>query len=71
MTKKHRVDQTVRQLPVKWALHDEDRRTVIEADFDTPIGYIGGRDGKRDNHLPARRLRLVVDDTDVITAFPF
>lgn len=46
-------------------------RTVIEANFDKPIGYIGGRDGKRASNPPARRLRLIVEDQEVITAFPF
>lgn len=50
----------------------EDGRTVIEASFDKPIGYIGGRDGKRSSNPPAKRLRLVVDERkNVITAFPF
>lgn len=50
---------------------DEDRRTVYEVPFTKTIGYIGGRDGKRDNNPDAKRLRLVVDGDQVITAFPF
>ena len=50
---------------------DEDGRTVYEVPFTKPIGYIGGRDGKRDNNPDAKRLRLVVDGDQVITAFPF
>ncbi len=50
---------------------EEDGRTVYEAPFTKPIGYIGGRDGKRDNNPDAKRLRLVVDGDQVITAFPF
>ncbi len=53
------------------SMRQEDGRTVIEASFDKPIGYIGGRDGRRDNNPPAKRLRLVVDGKNVITAFPF
>jgi hypothetical protein len=53
------------------SMREEDGRTVIEASFDKPIGYIGGRDGRRDNNPPAKRLRLVVDGKNVITAFPF
>lgn len=50
----------------------EMERTIYEAAFNKPIGYIGGREGKKQNHPPAKRLRLVVDDKDrVITAFPF
>ncbi len=50
---------------------EEDGRTVYEIPFDKPIGYIGGRDGQRSGNPPAKRLRLVLDDTRVITAFPF
>ncbi len=50
---------------------EEDGRVVYEASFTKPIGYIGGRDGRRDNHPDARRLRLVVEGNKVITAFPF
>jgi len=50
---------------------NEDGRTVYEVPFTKPIGYIGGRDGKRDNNPDAKRLRLVVDGDQVITAFPF
>ncbi len=50
---------------------EEEGRTVIEASFDKPIGYIGGRDGKKAGNPPAKRLRLVVDERQVITAFPF
>ncbi len=49
----------------------EDGRTIYEVPFTQPIGYIGGRDGKRDGNPPARRLRLVVEGTRFITAFPF
>ncbi len=50
---------------------EEDGRTVYEVPFTKPIGYIGGRDGKRDKNPDAKRLRLVVDGDQVITAFPF
>jgi len=50
---------------------EEDGRVVYEASFSKPIGYVGGRDGRRDNNPDARRLRLVVDGNKVITAFPF
>jgi hypothetical protein len=53
------------------SVRQDDGRTIIEASFDQPIGYIGGRDGRRDNNPPARRLRLVVEGKNVITAFPF
>ncbi len=50
---------------------EEDGRTVYEVPFTKPIGYIGGRDGKRDKNPDAKRLRLVVDGDQVITAFPY
>ena len=50
---------------------DEDGRTVYEVPFTKTIGFIGGRDGKRENNPDAKRLRLVVDGDQVITAFPF
>jgi hypothetical protein len=50
---------------------EEDGRIVYEASFSKPIGYVGGRDGRRDNNPDARRLRLVVEGNKVITAFPF
>jgi hypothetical protein len=49
----------------------EDNRTVFEASFDKPVGYIGGRDGKRDGNPDAKKIRLVVEGETVITAFPF
>ena len=49
----------------------EDRqRTVIEARFDQPIGYVGGEQGADDGFPKASRLRLVVEGDAVITAFP-
>lgn len=50
---------------------EENGRTVYEVPFTKSIGYIGGRDGKRDKNPDAKRLRLVVDGDQVITAFPF
>lgn len=50
---------------------EEDGRTVYEVSFPEPVGYIGGRDGRRDSHPDARHIRLVVDGNKVITAFPF
>ena len=39
--------------------------------FDRPIGYEGGRSGKRNNNPQVNRLRLVLEDgKSVITAYP-
>ena len=48
----------------------EGRRTVHTVDLGRRIGYIGGQSGKRNGHPPARHMRLVLQDKDVITAFP-
>ncbi len=53
------------------AKHDEgDGRTRYEASFSKPIGYVGGRDGKRDNNPDARKVRIILEGNKVITAFP-
>lgn len=52
-------------------VHEEDGRTVYEVRFAKPVGYIGGRDGGRQQHPEARQIRLVLDGDKVITAFPF
>ena len=49
---------------------DSDGRTVIDAKFDQAIGYVGGRDGQKKKNPPAKTLRLVLDEKNVITAFP-
>lgn len=50
---------------------EEDGRTIYEVTFSKPVGYVGGRDGKRQNHPDAKRLRMVLDEDRLITAFPF
>lgn len=50
---------------------DERGRVVYEAGFDKPIGFVGGKPGKRKGNPEARRIRLVTDDQRVITAFPY
>ncbi len=49
----------------------EEGRTVYEVSFSKPIGFVGGRDGKRDRNPDAQRIRLVLDGNKVVTAFPF
>lgn len=49
----------------------EDRRVVYEARFERPIGYVGGKTGKRKGNPDALSIRLVVEGNRVITAFPF
>jgi hypothetical protein len=49
----------------------EDGRDIIEATFNTPIGFVGGKSGRRKGNPATKRLRLVVQERSVITAFPF
>jgi len=50
---------------------EEDGRTVYEVTFSKPVGYVGGREGKRQNNPDSKRLRMVLDEDRLITAFPF
>lgn len=49
---------------------EEDGMTVFEAPFDKPIGYLGGSEGARKGKPKLKRLRIVVRDKNLITAFP-
>ena len=49
----------------------EGRRTILEAKFSHPLGFVGGRTGASRGHPETRRLRLVLEGNRVITAFPF
>jgi hypothetical protein len=48
----------------------EGARTIYTVDLRRRIGYIGGQSGRRSNHPPATGVRLVLENVDVITAFP-
>ena len=45
-------------------------RTIYTIDMKKRIGYVGGQRGDRDNHPACRKIRLVVEGRDVITAYP-
>ena len=45
-------------------------RTVLTVDMKRPIGFVGGQSGKRQGHPECRKVRLVVEDQNVITAYP-
>lgn len=60
-----------KQRSPKTSIREEDGRTVYEATFDEPIGFIGGREGARLRRPAANKLRLVTDQDRVITAFPY
>ncbi len=48
----------------------EDGMTVYEAPFDQTIGYLGGTEGARKKNPKLKKLRLVLRDRSLITAFP-
>jgi type IV secretory pathway VirB10-like protein len=48
----------------------EDGMTVYEAPFDQTIGYLGGTEGDRKKNPKLKKLRLVLRDRNLITAFP-
>jgi hypothetical protein len=45
-------------------------RTIYTVDMGSRVGYIGGRDGNRQKKPMARRVRIVLDQNRVITAYP-
>jgi len=45
-------------------------RTIYTVDMGGRVGYIGGQDGNRQRKPMARRVRLVLDQNRVITAYP-
>lgn len=51
-------------------VRQEGDRTVVIATFDRPIGFVGGERGEDDGHPPARKLQLILEDRNVITAYP-
>ena len=48
----------------------EEGRTIYTVDMGSRVGYIGGRDGNRQNKPMARRVKIVLDKDRVITAYP-
>jgi hypothetical protein len=49
----------------------EGQRMVHEVNLGRRIGFVGGQQGRRQGHPPATRVRLVLEEDRVITAFPF
>ncbi len=48
----------------------DDGRTIYTVDLGSRIGFVGGRDGARKRNPMARRVRIVLEGTRVITAYP-
>ncbi len=45
-------------------------RTIYTVDMGSRVGFIGGQDGNRQKRPLARRVRIVLDQNRVITAYP-
>ncbi len=50
---------------------DDDGSVVYEVTFEKTIGFIGGEAGEKNKNPEAKKMRLVVRGSNVITAFPF
>ncbi|MCA9007401.1 MAG: hypothetical protein KDA70_19170, partial [Planctomycetaceae bacterium] len=48
----------------------EGTRVVYTVNMGRPVGYVGGRVGNQQGKPPAYKVRLVLEGTEVITAFP-
>jgi hypothetical protein len=53
------------------SMEEDDGAMVYEAAFDKSIGFLGGETGKRKKNPKVKKMRVVVRDDAVITAFPF
>jgi hypothetical protein len=49
----------------------QDGRTVYTVDLQRRVGFIGGQTGQRHNNPGVNRVRLVLDGSKVITAYPY
>jgi len=67
------VDEAYRQAQTgkKVQVEREGERTVYTVDLNRRVGFIGGESGNRRNRPAARHIRLVVEDRNFITAFPY
>lgn len=49
----------------------DDGKTAYIVDMQREVGFKGGRSGKRDSHPPLYKIKLVLADNRVVTAYPF
>jgi len=49
---------------------NDDGRTIYVVDLGRRIGYVGGEKGRRDDYPSADQLQLILEGTNVITAYP-
>ena len=67
------IDDTVTRAKRKLkgtSMKEDDGAMVYEAGFDKPIGFLGGETGKRKKNPKVKKMKVVVRDDAVITAFP-
>jgi hypothetical protein len=67
------IDDTVTRAKRKLkgtTMKEDDGAMVYEASFDKPIGFLGGETGKRKRNPKVKKMKVVVRDDAVITAFP-
>jgi hypothetical protein len=67
------IDDTVTRAKRKLkgtTMKEDDGAMVYEASFDKPIGFLGGETGKRKKNPKVKKMKVVVRDDAVITAFP-
>lgn len=48
----------------------EDQRTILTVNLRRRVGYVGGETGRRQGNPSAHHVQLVLEDVNVITAFP-
>lgn len=56
--------------PPQVVTEDQGDRETITVNLNRKIGYMGGENGARRNHPPLKKIKLVLEDRDVITAYP-
>jgi hypothetical protein len=67
------IDDTVTRAKQKLkgtSMKEDDGDIAYEAGFDKPIGFLGGETGKRKKNPKVRKMKVIVRDDAVITAFP-
>jgi hypothetical protein len=66
------IDEAYQQAVRGWRTQTkfDRRRTVHTVDLQRRIGFVGGQAGRQRGHPSARHLRLVLEEREVITAYP-
>lgn len=56
--------------PPQVSKEEDDGRTIYVVDLGRRIGYVGGQRGRRNDHPAAHHVQLILEGTNVITAYP-